>query len=71
MSLRSAVLTAVFVGVAITVFPFTLGVLQPHWAALQADIRDCVETRPADRKMEQQKNCKPRSPAGVLIPGVL
>ncbi len=45
--------------------------LRPFWNNYQAVVRDCVDTKPAQRTKAQQDNCRPRAPAGFVIPGVL
>ncbi len=45
--------------------------LRPFWNHYQAVVRDCVDTKPAQRTEAQQDNCRPRAPAGFVIPGVL
>jgi hypothetical protein len=69
LKLRLAIALSLFI--VPVAFIVAIPALRPFWDDYQTVVRDCVDTKPSQRTATQQRNCKPRGPAGLVIPGLL
>lgn len=63
--------TAVTIFVLVTTPFIAIPVVQPFWNDYKQAVQDCADTKPEQRTAKQQESCKPRGPAGLIIPGIL